>query len=775
MQFFDRTRETSPTILQSKVADEYRREIRDLLLAEERKRSQTSVPSFNRFLEDPSLSEALNRLFHEKCAFCESRGETVAYRFRPPAEAHPRESNDRAHLYYCWLAYAWQNLYPICRGCKPSWGEDFPVAGGRVNLPSRFELDEYVRSNTGNWINYPLKESALLLDPCEMTRFAVSFEPESGGRLIGKNRKAQVTIDHFNLNRASLIEARGQQYGQLLRAISLFLAKFSPNTYPQGPPNMDFQDLEFGGTWFLLLKRLGKEIASLSGTNPTLSMGTISPFYSGLQRNPRALELFETALRKLELEDRNRPDGEVRIVSPRIKARSSQAQLQRVKISNFKSLENLEIEVQGRDDGFSPVQDAAPGLLILGENAAGKSTVLEAIASALIETPSWKNLKLDQKSFILNPIYLGSSAERPKQATVELDFGKAGSRTLVLTEGGHQYKSSNDLVLPPVFAYGAFRHFLAKKFNTSASTHVKNLFQPDFVLSNPEHWLRELDQSQFDMVVRAIRDIISLEAEFDVITRENGQCYLIFSNSGDNSATGEIKTPLALISSGFRSVLAMVCDIIQGLMNPKIHSDFSSLVSARAIVLIDEVEAHLHPRWKLQIMRGLRRALPNVTFIASTHDPLCLRGMADDEILVLRKMNVKSTSVKSNFPMVIEAVVDFPKVSELTVEQLLTSDLFEMFSTDDPETELKLARLGDALAKKQTQNGASLAPDEEEVIEEFNDEVNDTLPIGNSEVQRLVQEAVGEYIIQKRQTHAAQLKDLRSSTKARIREALQNF
>jgi predicted ATP-binding protein involved in virulence len=59
---------------------------------------------------------------------------------------------------------------------------------------------------------------------------------------------------------------------------------------------------------------------------------------------------------------------------------------------------------------------------------------------------------------------------------------------------------------------------------------------------------------------------------------------------------------LNVASSGFRTVLAMVCDILQGLMDKRLSSQFARFEEARGVVLIDEVETHLHPRWKMQIM-----------------------------------------------------------------------------------------------------------------------------------------------------------------------------
>jgi predicted ATP-binding protein involved in virulence len=55
------------------------------------------------------------------------------------------------------------------------------------------------------------------------------------------------------------------------------------------------------------------------------------------------------------------------------------------------------------------------------------------------------------------------------------------------------------------------------------------------------------------------------------------------------------KTPLNDVSSGYRTILAMVCDIMQRLMDRRINPDFPGLEHAQAVVLIDEVEAHLQP------------------------------------------------------------------------------------------------------------------------------------------------------------------------------------
>ena len=50
-------------------------------------------------------------------------------------------------------------------------------------------------------------------------------------------------------------------------------------------------------------------------------------------------------------------------------------------------------------------------------------------------------------------------------------------------------------------------------------------------------------------------------------------------------------------------------------------------------MLLDEIDTHLHPTWKMQIVRGLRQMMPAMQFITPTHEPLCLRGLEEGEVV----------------------------------------------------------------------------------------------------------------------------------------------
>ncbi|MBK8840969.1 MAG: hypothetical protein IPO30_20555 [Hyphomonadaceae bacterium] len=132
------------------------------------------------------------------------------------------------------------------------------------------------------------------------------------------------------------------------------------------------------------------------------------------------------------------------------------------------------------------------------------------------------------------------------------------------------------------------------------------------------------------------------------------------------------------------------------------------------------------------MMPALRRAMPRVQFIVTTHDPLCLRGMSDGEVAVLnRDENQK-----------IGQLLDLPGVTGLRAEQLLTSDYFGLNSTAEPDVEIDLARLADSLTGvNPTAKGSALSQ-----------QLNKTIVTGDSAAEQLMSEAVLEYLNSRRRS-----------------------
>lgn len=777
MQRFDRGTEPPPLILRDSQVQQERLIVGEFLYGNEEKRRQTSAPRIALELEHASITEALRRLFRDKCAFCESKVSTTVHRFRPPAEALPLYGSQDAHLYYLWLAHAWNNLYPICADCRPAEPHYFPVKNSRrAPLPRRQEFDTYVLDATGIWRG-ALDERPLLLDPCGSHDFYNSLGISLDGELLGISPAGRQTIEHFRLDRPDLVEARRHSLNIRLDKLTEHIDVRRPTQPVNAQKNVpfmelfDFQNMQFGGAWYLLLRRIARALAKTTDRKPAsaLSPAAIHRFYMDAYGRPGVYHQLHEAIAKLD---------ELIPIHPLeptpITRRTSTQRLVRVELRDFKSIRSLDVAIPSApvpDEGDS-ADNPASALLILGENASGKSSLLEAVALALSDTDALASLKRNPDSFMLRPEQLGG-AFRPTQgpAHVHIALSDGECRSLEIRERGMVQTQSfgRSAGTIPVFAYGAFRQYQQKTSDYRPHRYIRNLFDGD-VLDNPEPWLQRLerlDKPRFAMTIRALRHILSVEGEFEVIECDSSGCHMI-TGGGDAPL---IRTPLSAVSSGYRSVLAMVCDIMKGLMDKRVCPDFESLASARGVVLIDEIEAHLHPRWKMQIMRSLRAALPQMTFIATTHDPLCLRGMEDGEVIVLQRVAVEDA--RPGEPQVrVEALTadDLPRLSELTVEQLLTSDLFQLYSTDSSDLDLQMARVADLLARRK--DGGALSPQEAATVDAFRHDIARALPVGSSEAHRLVQEAVAEYLTQRRAASADRLRLLRDETKRQIVDIL---
>jgi predicted ATP-binding protein involved in virulence len=88
------------------------------------------------------------------------------------------------------------------------------------------------------------------------------------------------------------------------------------------------------------------------------------------------------------------------------------------------------------------------------------------------------------------------------------------------------------------------------------------------------------------------------------------------------------------LSGGYRVMLALVIDLARRMatLNPQLENP----LSAEGIVLIDEIDLHLHPRWQQLVVRGLRTVFPAVQFILTTHSPQVLTTLEPENVLSLR-------------------------------------------------------------------------------------------------------------------------------------------
>lgn len=748
-----------PAILTGSAAQMYRDGAARFMRQSGEKISQHPLMHSSLNLAHDSMSKALEQLFQGRCAFCEAEVPTQAYRLRPFTEALPYQASNFAHLYYIWMDAAWQNFYAICSSCLPPNAEYFPVIGKRAPVPTMAQFDQYAREGTGLWPDYPLKEKPVLLDPCLDRHLHKHIDVQGDGRLIGINERGMVTIEHFSLNADLRVRQRAEAYGYYFEDLLQWVC------YPEREvpaPFPDRADMQFTGSWYLLLRRLAIRVAAETGLPVVLSRRRIYRVFKSLRKLKSPQEMLRACWHEVATE-KLKPYSAVPTHPPRTDAPT----LTRVYIKSFKTIESLDFILPDKHATPEENKPDTPSLLILGENAVGKSTILEAIALALSSDTAVQELNLRADDLVLDPFQLGSKkTQKALAARIEIELTDQSKRILDITPDGIHSSEARRLPLIPVFAYGAFRRYQSGTAPTSQN-FIHNLFDAG-VLANPESWLRGLEPDQFAMVIRALSHIFSIDEKFEVVRWNPDREQFFVITAFDDKERVLAQSSLNAASSGFRSVLAMVCDIMRGLMDRDLNPNFQTLNSARAVVLIDEVEAHLHPRWKMQIMRGLRNALPKVTFIVTTHDPLCLRGMNDDENRLLRRVQVNKRTA-SGLCMRVEMVPDLPPASELRVEQLLTSELFQLYSTDDPEMENRFAQVADLLALEKRDD------EQQAIVERFRDDVVSALPIGTSEAHRVVQEAVAGYLKKRRDQADKKRKALREAVKQDIINALQRL
>ena len=100
--------------------------------------------------------------------------------------------------------------------------------------------------------------------------------------------------------------------------------------------------------------------------------------------------------------------------------------------------------------------------------------------------------------------------------------------------------------------------------------------------------------------------------------------------------TEQQPTAFENLSDGQRSVIGLVADIARRMcvLNPHLGQDVTS--KTPGVVLIDELDMHLHPRWQRILTTGLKRAFPEVQFIVASHSPQVLGELHPEEIILLR-------------------------------------------------------------------------------------------------------------------------------------------
>ena len=148
---------------------------------------------------------------------------------------------------------------------------------------------------------------------------------------------------------------------------------------------------------------------------------------------------------------------------------------------------------------------------------------------------------------------------------------------------------------------------------------------------------------ELDAVRRAIASMVPGASEPHIKHRPRRIMLSFRHDSGETEALS-----LNQLSGGYRIVLAVAGDLARRMAHGNPH--LTNPLAAEAIVLIDEIELHLHPSWQQRILTDLTRTFPNTQFIVSTHSPQVLTTLRPEQIVKLCREDGRIVAARTPEP-----------------------------------------------------------------------------------------------------------------------------
>lgn len=318
--------------------------------------------------------------------------------------------------------------------------------------------------------------------------------------------------------------------------------------------------------------------------------------------------------------------------------------LKNIELTNLKCHDKLYLSFENPASN-SPIRKTT---FLLGENGTGKSALLKAIALVTAGSSALGDLLGASDEWIKNGKEFCEIAATLKTAEGDLreiklriergfhlkDIIERNAESLELIDRAISHADRNYFVI----GYGASRRLnrdsqffrQSSEFSSPRSQNIQSLFNPDAPLVSLTNWAIDLDytgaEDGLKTVKKALDAFLVDNVKFRTIDRKKKQ--LIFS-----TPDGEI--PLNQLSDGYQNVTAWVGDLMYRINEN--FSNFKDPLKARGLLLIDEIDLHLHPRWQRQLHAFLQAKLPNFQVVATTHSPLTAQQADENELYALRR------------------------------------------------------------------------------------------------------------------------------------------
>jgi predicted ATP-binding protein involved in virulence len=359
-------------------------------------------------------------------------------------------------------------------------------------------------------------------------------------------------------------------------------------------------------------------------------------------------------------------------------------------------------------------------LLLIGNNGKGKSSILDSIALLLgdftyqVNNPDTiANIELKESDINTNS----------KEATIRGDFelNKSDFSLVVSTNKKSDsltYKErekafiDRQILLYQIEQYPIVVYYRSYRFFKSAETLKDNetnqgfnkpiysdngLSQQNLDFTDFQTWFRLEEDIENDQIRRS-KDFKMTNPNLDVIRA----CVKSFFENLDNADTSfsdlrveRIGTKFQLVikkestefaleqlSDGEKMLLLLVCDIARRLTQH--YFVYQNPLECSGIVLIDEIDMHLHPKWQRNVLPALTKTFPNIQFIATTHSAQVISRVQRDSIRVLdagKILMVSSNPIGRDANAILEEIQQVSKRPK-EIEELIEA-YFENINNND--------------------------------------------------------------------------------------------
>jgi predicted ATP-binding protein involved in virulence len=358
---------------------------------------------------------------------------------------------------------------------------------------------------------------------------------------------------------------------------------------------------------------------------------------------------------------------------------------------------------------LEPIPKNSPFIFLTGDNGTGKTTLLKAIAFAL--GYRYHENKFDPANSLWRVTFRVNTPTKTARYRISYQG--------VMTDG--------ELPEIPFCCYGATRLDIDDRAMVANPQNYQNrmhpfhsLFSHDGIFKDLNRWLinslADSDSSartRYAAIKKMLVDIIPNIYNISEVAWEDSQeiLYHEIDSAGERIKEG---TSFRNLSSGIKSLIAMLGDMMIRLFEQQPEIEDPSRL--QGIVLIDEIDIHLHPGWQRKLPHILHEYFPDVQFIVTTHSPIPLLGAPkNSRIFVIKRIHKQG--------VVAERLDNQLDLGNMLPNTILTSPIFGMQDII-PESNINLEELSTERSYKQVQANRKIREELKAIAKNIRNEEN---------------------------------------------------